>query len=95
MERLYLRIEEVLKALGKSRAWLYKAIKDGRFPAPMHPQGGRAAYWRESDVKEWFDDADFEAVINEQYLCEACYARKLFEKNKRIIEKLQTLRVTQ
>lgn len=47
----FLRKPAVLAAMGWSHATLYKEIADGRFPKPVKPSPGVAA-WPENEVAE-------------------------------------------
>ncbi len=49
-----MRCEEVLTAVGISRATLYRRIKDGTFPRPIQV-GPRCVRWKASDLAEWQD----------------------------------------
>jgi prophage regulatory protein len=48
----FLRIAEVLKRTGLSRATLYRKIEDGSFPAQVR-LSDRCCGWRESAVNHW------------------------------------------
>ncbi|EAV1201080.1 AlpA family transcriptional regulator [Salmonella enterica subsp. enterica serovar Denver] len=47
-----IRLPEVLKRTGFGRAWIYRLISEGRFPAPVKI-GVRAVAFVESEVDEW------------------------------------------
>ncbi len=47
-----IRLPEVLKRTGFSKAWIYRLISEGRFPAPVKI-GVRAVAFVESEVDEW------------------------------------------
>jgi prophage regulatory protein len=47
-----LRMRDVLKLVGMSRAWIYEAISRGAFPRPVQV-GTRAVAWREEDIAKW------------------------------------------
>jgi prophage regulatory protein len=47
-----LRLPEVLQRVGISRAGLYRAIKEGSFPAAINI-GDRAVAWVESEIDAW------------------------------------------
>lgn len=46
------RLPRVLAVTGMGRSWVYKAISDGHFPAPVR-LGHRAVGWRRSEVEAW------------------------------------------
>jgi len=39
--------------VGLRKTAIYQRVKDGTFPAPLHPYGGPAAAWLESDIDDW------------------------------------------
>lgn len=47
-----IRLPEVLKRTGFGKAWIYRLISEGRFPAPVKI-GVRAVAFVESKVDEW------------------------------------------
>ena len=47
-----LRLPEVLERTGYGKAWIYRLISEGRFPAPVKI-GVRAVAFVESEVDEW------------------------------------------
>ncbi|HBV6120605.1 TPA: AlpA family transcriptional regulator [Klebsiella aerogenes] len=47
-----IRLPEVLKRTGFGKAWIYRLISEGRFPAPVKI-GVRAVAFVESEVDEW------------------------------------------
>lgn len=53
-----IRLPEVLKRTGFGKAWIYRLISEGRFPAPVKI-GTRAVAFVESEIDEWI-----EAVIS-------------------------------
>ncbi|EAM3719460.1 AlpA family transcriptional regulator [Salmonella enterica subsp. enterica serovar 4,12:d:-] len=53
-----IRLPEVLKRTGFGKAWIYRLISEGRFPAPVKI-GVRAVAFVESEIDEWI-----EGVIN-------------------------------
>jgi prophage regulatory protein len=50
-----LRIEEVCRRVGMSRAWIYSQVAAGRFPRPFK-LGVRASAWRASDIDQYIAD---------------------------------------
>lgn len=48
------RIAAVKARTGMSRSSIYKAIKDGEFPAPI-ALGPRAVGWLESEISAWIE----------------------------------------
>ena len=51
MEKL-IRLEEVKAQIGFGRSFIYAAIKDGNFPAPVKV-GRHAVAWRQSEIDGW------------------------------------------
>ncbi|ELQ6108756.1 AlpA family transcriptional regulator [Cronobacter turicensis] len=49
-----IRLPEVLKRTGFGKAWIYRLISEGRFPAPVKI-GTRAVAFVESEIDEWFE----------------------------------------
>ncbi|WP_263070572.1 helix-turn-helix transcriptional regulator [Enterobacter huaxiensis] len=47
-----IRLPEVLKRTGFGKAWIYRLISEGRFPAPVKI-GVRAVAFVESEVDVW------------------------------------------
>ncbi|EDS8108448.1 AlpA family transcriptional regulator [Salmonella enterica] len=47
-----IRLPEVLKRTGFGKAWIYRLISEGRFPAPVKI-GTRAVAFVESEIDEW------------------------------------------
>jgi prophage regulatory protein len=45
-----LRLPEVLALTGYSEPSVWRLIKEGKFPKPVHLCGGRAASWPEHEV---------------------------------------------
>jgi prophage regulatory protein len=45
-----LRLPEVLRLTGYTKASIYRLVSLGRFPKPVHLCGGRAAGWVKSEV---------------------------------------------
>lgn len=52
-----LRRREVESMLGVSRAWIYRKMKDGAFPRPVHVGSGPsgAVRWDRDAVEKWLD----------------------------------------
>jgi prophage regulatory protein len=50
----FLRRKDVEKKIGLSRAWIYAAMDDGRFPRPIQ-LGVRAVAWPESVIDAWME----------------------------------------
>ena len=53
-EDRFLRIREVLRLTGLSRATLYVMVNENQFPVPVRLRA-RAVAWRASQVREWMD----------------------------------------
>lgn len=51
-EHVFLRLPQVLKAVGVGRSTVWRWCKEGYFPAPVR-LGPRVVAWRASDVSEW------------------------------------------
>ncbi|HBC7431406.1 TPA: AlpA family transcriptional regulator [Providencia rettgeri] len=49
-----IRLPEVLKRTGFSRPWVYKLLKQRRFPQPIKI-GGRSIAFVESEINEWIE----------------------------------------
>ncbi|HDT3413850.1 TPA: AlpA family transcriptional regulator [Klebsiella variicola] len=47
-----IRLPEVLKRTAFGKAWIYRLIKDGKFPAPVKI-GTRAVAFVESEIDAW------------------------------------------
>lgn len=54
MEISLLRLPEVLKRRGVSKAKLYWEIKEGKFPKPL--KDGSSSVWPSNCVDEWIDN---------------------------------------
>ncbi|WP_234282510.1 helix-turn-helix transcriptional regulator [Klebsiella quasipneumoniae] len=50
----FIRLPEVLERTGFCKAWIYRLISRGQFPAPIK-LGDRAIRFVESEVDEWID----------------------------------------
>lgn len=48
-----LRLAEVIELTGMKKSTIYRLIKEGQFPAPIHPAGTRISCWSASDVEKW------------------------------------------
>lgn len=60
-EDRFLRMGDVTKKTGRSRAAIYRMIAEGTFP-PQIPIGARAVGWRLSSVLEWMESPqDYQA----------------------------------
>lgn len=46
------RLPRVMRAVGMGRSWIYLAVADDRFPAPVK-LGKRAVGWRRADIQAW------------------------------------------
>ncbi|WP_370613373.1 AlpA family transcriptional regulator [Citrobacter portucalensis] len=47
-----IRLPEVLERTGYGKAWIYRLINDGKFPAPVKI-GSRAVAFVESEIDTW------------------------------------------
>lgn len=52
MSESLLRLPEVQRRTGYSKAWIYRLLKDGKFPASIKI-GSRAIAFIESEIDEW------------------------------------------
>ncbi|HFP0732893.1 TPA: helix-turn-helix transcriptional regulator [Escherichia coli] len=50
----FIRLSEVMRRTGYSRAWIYRLINQGRFPKPVKI-GSRSVAFIESEVDEWIN----------------------------------------
>lgn len=48
------RLPRVATTIGMGRSWIYLAVQEDRFPAPIRI-GSRAIGWKRSDVLAWLD----------------------------------------
>lgn len=51
----FLRLPQVMNLVGLGRSSIFKAVKEGTFPAPVNI-AKRAIAWRYSDIKKWVDE---------------------------------------
>ena len=54
MQQKILRMRQLECYTSLSKATIYRAIRDGRFPKPIRLAGGRAVGWLKSDLDEHF-----------------------------------------
>ncbi|HFS4633584.1 TPA: helix-turn-helix transcriptional regulator [Escherichia coli] len=54
MSNNLLRLSDVMRRTGYSRAWIYRLINLGRFPKPVKI-GSRSVAFIESEVDEWIN----------------------------------------
>jgi len=54
-ERL-MRLPEVMHRIPYSRAKIYEMIARNEFPAPVKLGGGRASFWRQSEVDRFISE---------------------------------------
>ncbi|OMO25123.1 hypothetical protein BH581_16740 [Vibrio splendidus] len=59
-------INEILKAIGVSRATIYRWMDAGTFPYSIDVSKGRVA-WLEHEVKEWIDSRPRTQGLNRKY----------------------------
>lgn len=48
-----LRLDELMARVPLKKPTIYKAIREGKFPAPCKLLGGRASAWDEAEVNAW------------------------------------------
>ena len=58
-----IRFPEVMNRTGYGKAWIYRLISEGRFPAPVKI-GVRAVAFVESEVDEWIQSVIESSRIN-------------------------------
>ncbi|HDQ6882264.1 TPA: AlpA family transcriptional regulator [Escherichia coli O174:H8] len=54
MSNNLIRLSDVMRRTGYSRAWIYRLINQGRFPKPVKI-GSRSVAFIESEVDEWIN----------------------------------------
>ncbi|ECZ2621515.1 MULTISPECIES: helix-turn-helix transcriptional regulator [Enterobacteriaceae] len=54
MSNCFIRLSEVQRRTGYSKAWLYRLISENRFPQPVKI-GSRAIAFIESEIDEWIN----------------------------------------
>lgn len=54
MSKSLIRIEEVQRRTGYSKPWIYRLLKEKRFPASIKI-GARAVAFIESEIDEWIN----------------------------------------
>lgn len=57
MARL-IRIPEVLRLTGISKATIYRWIGRGTFPPPVNPGGSRMISWKSDTIEEWIESRE-------------------------------------
>lgn len=50
-----IRLAEVMHKTGMGRSWVFQAVKDGKFPAPISIAGSRAVGFIEHEVDSWIE----------------------------------------
>ncbi|AWK14225.1 AlpA family transcriptional regulator [Candidatus Fukatsuia symbiotica] len=60
MPQLFIRLPEVQRRTGYSKAWIYRLISQHRFPVPVKI-GTRAIAFIESEVDEWINQRIIES----------------------------------
>lgn len=64
-----LRIKDVVKRTGLSKATIYKQISESAFPKPIQ-LGTKAVGWLESDLNTWFEERIKAANDNQVLKCQ-------------------------
>ncbi|HDL7797762.1 TPA: AlpA family transcriptional regulator [Yersinia enterocolitica] len=54
MANSFIRLPDVQRRTGYSKAWIYRLIKQGRFPKPVKI-GSRSIAFVESEIDEWIN----------------------------------------
>lgn len=55
------RLPRVVATIGMGRSWIYLAVQEGRFPAPIRI-GSRAIGWKRSGIQAWLDSCQQRAL---------------------------------
>lgn len=53
-EKRFIKLSEVIKITGLSRATIYNYVNVGQFP--QYTKVGRATFWEYNEVQNWLDD---------------------------------------
>ncbi|EHH1104548.1 TPA: AlpA family phage regulatory protein [Vibrio parahaemolyticus] len=61
-----LSINEILKAIGVSRATIYRWMAAGTFPSSIDVSEGRVA-WYEHEIKEWIESRPRTQGLNKKH----------------------------
>lgn len=51
-----LRLDEVMQRVPLKKPTIYRAIREGKFPAPCKLLGGRGSAWSEQEIIEWVQE---------------------------------------
>ncbi|HBR3407338.1 TPA: AlpA family transcriptional regulator [Klebsiella pneumoniae] len=54
MSQSFIRLSEVLRRTGYSNAWIYRLLKENRFPRPVKI-GSRSIAFVENEIDEWIN----------------------------------------
>ncbi|EMB3264133.1 MULTISPECIES: helix-turn-helix transcriptional regulator [Klebsiella/Raoultella group] len=54
MSQSFIRLSEVLRRTGYSKAWIYRLLKEKRFPQPVKI-GSRSIAFVENEIDEWIN----------------------------------------
>ena len=54
MSQSFIRLSEVLRRTGYSKAWIYRLLKENRFPRPVKI-GSRPIAFVENEIDEWIN----------------------------------------
>ncbi|MCK0552600.1 AlpA family transcriptional regulator [Pantoea ananatis] len=63
MSHSFIRLAEVQRRTGYSKAWIYRLLKERRFPKSVKI-GTRAIAFVESEVDEWIEQRIAESRVN-------------------------------
>lgn len=55
MSNSLIRLSEVQRRTGFSKAWIYRLITDGKFPSPVKI-GSRSVAFIESEINHWINE---------------------------------------
>ena len=63
MSQSFIRLPEVQRRTGYSKAWIYRLLKEQRFPQSVKI-GSRAIAFIESEIDEWIDQRIAESRVS-------------------------------
>ncbi|ERM14391.1 AlpA family phage regulatory protein [Pantoea sp. JZ2] len=63
MSQSFIRLPEVQRRTGYSKAWIYRLLKEQRFPQSVKI-GSRAIAFVESEIDEWIDQRIAESRVS-------------------------------
>ncbi|RME80591.1 MAG: AlpA family phage regulatory protein [Zetaproteobacteria bacterium] len=57
MERIFLRVNDIIQMLGISRSTWWRWVRAGKAPQPIH-LSPRCTVWRAEDIQKWVNAPD-------------------------------------